>query len=70
MLNGLLEKGNAEYVVTTCGEILNDHPGCLPVRQLQRVAQLRESGKGGWMGKAVSGLTNFPFSLGGKRKQS
>ena len=61
-----LEKGNAEYVVTACGEILNDHPGCLPVRQLQRVAQLRGSVKGGWMGKAVSGLTNLPFSLGGK----
>ena len=60
------EKGNTEYVVTACGEILNDHPGCLPVRQLQRVARLRASGKGGWMGKAVSGLTNFPFALGGK----
>lgn len=60
------EKGNTEYVVTACGEILNDHPGCLPVRQLQRVAQLRQSGKVGWMGKAVSGLTNFPFSIGGK----
>jgi len=61
-----LEKGNAEYVVTACGEILNDHPGCLPVRQLQRVAQLRQSGQGGWMGKAMSGLTNFPFSLRSK----
>ncbi len=61
-----LEKGNAEYVVTACGEILHDQPGCIQVRQLQRVAQLRQSVKGGWMGKAVSGLTNLPFSLGGK----
>ena len=31
-----------------------------------RVGQLRQSGQGGWMGKAVSGLTNFPFLLGSK----
>lgn len=59
-------KGNAEYVITACGEILHDHPGCLPVRQLQRIAQLRQKGERGWMGKVVSGLTNFPFSIGDK----
>lgn len=61
-----LEKGNIDYVVAACGEILIEHPGCLPVRQLQRVAQLRLVKKSGWIEKAANGLTNFPFTLGSK----
>ena len=34
-----LDRGNMEYAVNICREILNDHPGCLPVRRLLRAAQ-------------------------------
>jgi tetratricopeptide (TPR) repeat protein len=36
-----LESGNLEYVLQACAELLRDAPGCLSVRQLQRLAQLR-----------------------------
>lgn len=57
------DKGNLEYVLTVCGEVLRDQPGCLSVRRLQRMAQLRQSKGSGWMGKALGGLTALPFSL-------
>ena len=61
-----LERGNHDYVLEVTSQVLKMQPGCLPVRRLQRVAQLRQSrGKGGgFFGKAISGLSSAPFSFG------
>jgi tetratricopeptide (TPR) repeat protein len=65
-----LERGNLDYVLEVTSQVLKAQPGCLPVRKLQRVAQLRQHrGKGGgFMGKALSGLSNAPFMFGGGKK--
>lgn len=65
-----LDRGNLDYVLEVTSQVLKVQPGCLPVRKLQRVAQLRSTkGKaGGFMGKALSGLSNAPFMFGGGRK--
>jgi tetratricopeptide (TPR) repeat protein len=65
-----LERGNLEYVLEVTSQVLKAQPGCLPVRKLQRVAQLRQNrGKsGGFMGKAFSGLSSAPFMFGGKKE--
>lgn len=36
-----LDRGNVEYSVNICRGILQEHPGCLPVRRLLRAAQLK-----------------------------
>lgn len=64
-----LTQGNLDYVLTACGQVLQSAPGCLTARRLQRAAQKGLfSRKGGWMAKALSGLTAFPASLGGGRR--
>src|SRR5688500_18437278 len=65
-----LERGNLEYVLEVTSQVLKAQPGCLPVRKLQRVAQLRQHrGKsGGFMGKAFSGFSTAPFMFGGKKE--
>jgi tetratricopeptide (TPR) repeat protein len=35
------DRGNTEYAINICREILKDHPGCLPVRRLLRATQLK-----------------------------
>jgi tetratricopeptide (TPR) repeat protein len=64
-----LERGNFDYVIEVTSQVLKAQPGCLPVRKLQRVAQLREQrGKGGgFMGKAF-GWSAAPFMFGGGKK--
>jgi len=63
------EQGNLDYVLTACAQVLLDAPGCLPVRKLLRAAQVRQfSGRGGWMSKALKGLTALPFSFGSGRR--
>lgn len=63
------EQGNVDYVLTACAQVLAAVPGCLPVRKLQRAALKQKfSRSGGWVGKALSGLTALPFSLGASRK--
>lgn len=63
------EQGNLDYVLTATAQVLAAVPACLPVRRLQRAAQKKRFSKsGGWMGKALSGLTALPFSLGGNRR--
>src|SRR5262245_31841699 len=66
-----LERGNLDYVMEVTSQVLKTAPGCLPVRKLQRVAQLRQHrGKsGGFMGKALSGLSTAPFKFGGANKE-
>jgi tetratricopeptide (TPR) repeat protein len=65
-----LDRGNVDYVFEVTAQVLKVQPGCLPVRKLQRVAQLRQlRGKpSGFMGKALSGLSTAPFMFGGGRK--
>ena len=65
-----LERGNLDYVIEVTSQVLKAQPGCLPVRKLQRVAQLRQNrGKGGgFMGKALSGFSSAPFMFGGKKE--
>lgn len=65
-----LDRGNLEYVLEVTASVLKMQPGCLPVRKLQRIAQLRQNrGKsGGFMGKALSGLSAAPFMFGSAKK--
>ena len=65
-----LERGNLEYVLEVTSQVLKAQPGCLAVRKLQRVAQLRQHrGKStGFMGKAFSGFSTAPFMFGGKKE--
>jgi hypothetical protein len=37
-----LERGNLDYVLEACAEVLESAPGCVVVRRLQRAAQLRQ----------------------------
>lgn len=63
------ERGNLDYTLTACAEVLAAVPGCLPVRRLQRAAMKQKfTRSGGWMSKALSGITALPFSLGGGNK--
>jgi tetratricopeptide (TPR) repeat protein len=63
------EQGNYDYVITACAQILQTVPSCLPVRRLQRAAQLKNSSaRGGWMNKTLSGLTALPFAISMARK--
>jgi len=65
-----LDRGNLEYVLEVTAQVLKMQPGCLPVRKLQRVAQLRglKGRPGGFMGKAISGLSAAPFMFGSAKK--
>lgn len=60
-----LERGHLDYVLEATAQVLKAAPGCLPVRRLQRVAQLRQAkGRGGLMARMTRGLSNAPFALG------
>src|SRR5476651_772571 len=64
-----LERGNLDYVLEVTAQVLKAQPGCLPVRKLQRVAQLRQSkGKGGFMSRMSAGISNAPLMFGGGKK--
>lgn len=65
-----LERGNLDYVIEVTATVLKTQPGCLPVRRLQRVAQLRatRSKSGGFMAKMTAGLSTAPFLFGAAKK--
>lgn len=66
-----LERGNLDYVTEVTEQVLRMRPECLPVRRLQRVAQLRaHRGKksSGFLGKAMGGLSAAPFMFGSAKK--
>lgn len=65
-----LERGNLDYVLEVTAQVLKAAPGCLPVRKLQRVAQVRQARAkgGGFMAKMTSGLSAAPFMFGGKKE--
>ncbi|MDO8541161.1 MAG: tetratricopeptide repeat protein [Opitutaceae bacterium] len=66
-----LDRGNLDYVMEVTAQVLKTAPGCLPVRKLQRVAQVRQvRGKsGGFMARMTSGLSSAPFMFGGGKKE-
>ena len=65
-----LDRGQLDYVFEVTTQVLKVQPGCLPVRRLQRVAQLRTAkGRGGFMSRMSSGLSTAPFMFGGGRKE-
>lgn len=64
-----LERGNLDYALDACGQILKVVPGCLPVRRLQRAAQLRQfQKKNRLMALALNSLMAAPFFMGSARK--
>ena len=64
-----LDRGQLDYVLEVTAQVLKVQPGCLPVRRLQRVAQLRAAkGKGGFMSRMSSGLSTAPFMFGSGKK--
>lgn len=65
-----LERGQVDYTLDACAQILKGAPGCLPVRKLQRVAQLREfRAKNKFLAKALGGFSTAPFMFGGGKKE-
>src|SRR5205809_2824288 len=66
-----LDRGNFDYVLEVTAQVLKAVPGCLPVRKLQRVAQLRAARAkgGGFMAKMTTGFSNAPFMFGGGKKE-
>jgi tetratricopeptide (TPR) repeat protein len=65
-----LERGQLDYTLDACAQVLKTAPGCLPVRRLQRVAQLRDfKSKNKFMAKAMGGFSTAPFMFGGGKKE-
>lgn len=63
-----LERGNLDYALEACAQVLKAAPACVAVRRLQRVAQQRQfQAKNRLMAKALGGLTATPFLFGGKK---
>lgn len=64
-----LERGQLEYVMEVTAQVLKMQPACLPVRRLQRVAQVRQiRGKtGSFMSKVANGLSAAPMMFGRKK---
>jgi uncharacterized protein HemY len=58
-----LERGDLDYVLEVCAQILKKSPGCLPVRRLQRAAQLQDQAVGG----KFRSLTKRLSQLAGRR---
>lgn len=64
-----LQRGNFDYVLDVTAQVLKTAPGCLPVRRLQRVAQLRQLGtKNKLFAKAFGSVTQAGFLFGGGKK--
>jgi tetratricopeptide (TPR) repeat protein len=65
-----LERGNLGYALEVTAQVLKVAPGCLAVRRLQRVAQLRQfRTTSNFMAKTLSGLSTAPFMFGGGKKE-
>lgn len=66
-----LQRGNLDYVLEVTAQVLKAAPGCLPVRRLQRVAQLRQAGsKNKLFARAFGSVTQAGFLFGGKKEPS
>jgi len=63
-----LQRGNLEYVLEVTAQVLKTAPGCLPVRRLQRVAQLRQFNTKSKFSRAFGSVTQAGFLFGGGKK--
>lgn len=60
------ERGNYDYAIELARDVLAVAPGCLPVRKLQRTAQLkRGAGRSGFFAKALGSVSAAPFLVSG-----
>lgn len=60
------ERGNYDYAIELARDVLATAPGCLPVRKLQRTAQLKRGGSGGgFFAKALGSVSTAPFFVSG-----
>ncbi len=63
-----LEQGDVAYAIQATAQILKEVPGCLPVRRLLRVAQLRKFQAGSVIiGKLIDVLSSTPFLFGSRK---
>lgn len=63
-----IDRGNLDYTLEVTAQVLKIAPGCLPVRKLQRVAQLKQAkAKSGFMAK-LGGFSTAPFMFGSKKE--
>lgn len=63
-----LEHGNVPYVLEACASVLGAAPGCLPVRRLQRQAQLRRFRAGSrWPRVWWAHVRSLPLRFGARR---
>lgn len=63
-----LERGQLDYALEVSAQILKAAPGCLPVRRLQRLAQLKQHKGKSSLAKTFSGFSSAPFMFGGGKK--
>lgn len=64
-----LDRGQLDYTLDACAQVLKSAPGCLPVRRLQRAAQLRDfRSKNKFMAKAFGGFSGGGLMFGGGKK--
>ncbi|MEI6053349.1 MAG: tetratricopeptide repeat protein, partial [Opitutaceae bacterium] len=64
-----LDRGQVDYTLDACAQVLKSAPGCLPVRRLQRAAQLRDfRSKNKFMAKAFGGFSSGTLMFGGGKK--
>lgn len=64
-----IDRGNLDYTLEVTAQVLKMVPGCLPVRRLQRVAQLKQikGTKSKFLGMSLGSLSTAPFMFGGKK---
>ncbi|RRJ96698.1 hypothetical protein Ga0100231_023190 [Opitutaceae bacterium TAV4] len=63
-----LQRGNFDYVVELCSQVLKNAPGCLPVRRLQRIALMRGlETKNKAVVKALGSMTQVGFLFASKK---
>jgi tetratricopeptide (TPR) repeat protein len=58
------ERGNFDYAIDLCRNVLTEAPGCLPVRKLQRTAQLKR-GANGALAQMFGSVSTAPFLFSG-----
>lgn len=64
-----LERGNFEYTIEACAQVLKMAPGCLVARKMQRAAQLKKyRSKNHFMAKALGSMANAGLVFGHVRK--
>lgn len=58
------ERGNFDYAIDLCHNVLTEAPGCWPIRKLQRAAQLKR-GTNGALARMFGSVSAAPFLFSG-----